>query len=185
MKRRKISKESIIEAAVIIGDKKHISNITLKEIAEYLEIKTPSLYNHISGLDELYDLLAFEGLKRLMAALTDSVIGLSGRDALLSMGNAYRTFAKDSPTYYNAVQMDSIWINQSTKDLGGSVIGLIIKIISFYEFDEEKNVHVVRTLRSYLHGFTQLEMQKSFNVPIDLEDSFETGLKAVLSGFNM
>jgi AcrR family transcriptional regulator len=185
MKRKRITKDCIIEGAIIIADKKGFKNITLKDIAEYLEIKTPSLYNHISGLEEVYDLLSYKGLESLMSELTNSAVGLSGKDALISMGSAYRKFAKNFPIYYSAIQVVSAGINKSTKELSESIIEILIKVISIYKFTDEKNIHIVRILRSYLHGFTQLEVQSSFNIEIDIDDSFNLGLNAILSGFGI
>lgn len=185
MRKAKISKQIIVDTAVLLADRDGFYNITLKDIAEYLEIKTPSLYNHIDGMGELYDSMAQEGLKQLLSALTESVIGFSGRDALTSMGAAYIRFATSAPSLYYAAQRVPIWKNEATKELAESVVGLIIKLIAVYEFTEEQNIHIVRALRSYLHGFALLKSQDSFGMPVDIDRSFELGFTGLLDGMQL
>lgn len=48
-----VTKATIIQTAADIADKEGLQNVSLKVIAEALEIRTPSLYNHIKNLDEL------------------------------------------------------------------------------------------------------------------------------------
>ncbi len=185
MKKTKINKQIIIETAIMLADIKGYHNVTLKDIAENLEIKTPSLYNHLNGLEELYDLLAYEGLRQLLKTLTNSIIGLCGREALLSMGAAYRTFACNSPGLYSATQRVPVGENESNKELSKSIVDLIVKLILVYKFTDQQNIHIVRTIRSYLHGFALLERQDSFGLPISINDSFEIGLNCILDGLKL
>ena len=185
MKRKKIDRNEIISTAILLADKKGYSNISLKEIADSLDIKTPSLYNHINGLDELYDLLAQEGLKRLLNELVNSVIGLSGKQALLSMGKSYIAFASSSPNLYLATQQVSTCWSDATKELSEEIINFIFKIISIYNLSKEQNIHVVRTLRSYLHGFALLKSQDFFKIPLDINKSFEIGFESILKGLEL
>ena len=48
-----ISRERIIETAANLSNKAGLENLSLKMIAEELKIKSPSLYNHVSSLDDI------------------------------------------------------------------------------------------------------------------------------------
>ena len=61
-----LDKKTIIEAAANIADKEGIANVTLKVLANELEVKSPSLYKHFSGgLDELNKELMLYGWRSL------------------------------------------------------------------------------------------------------------------------
>ena len=53
MSKNNINEEIIIETAASIVNEVGSENLSLKIIAEKLNIKSPSLYNHISSLDEI------------------------------------------------------------------------------------------------------------------------------------
>ena len=60
-----ISDELIIETAARLSNEVGLDNLSLKIIAEELNIKSPSLYNHISSLDEIKERLMLYGWKEL------------------------------------------------------------------------------------------------------------------------
>ena len=49
----RVTKTAVVQTASDIADKKGLSSLSLKTVAEALDIRTPSLYNHIEGLDDL------------------------------------------------------------------------------------------------------------------------------------
>ena len=57
MARNSISDELIIETSARLSNKVGLDNLSLKMIAEELDIKSPSLYNHISSLDDIKEKL--------------------------------------------------------------------------------------------------------------------------------
>ena len=48
-------KEEIIQATLSLASEKGLSNISLSQIAEYIGIKKPSLYNHFKSKDEIIE----------------------------------------------------------------------------------------------------------------------------------
>lgn len=53
MPKTKIDKESVIREAAYIANKAGIENLSLKTLAAQLGVKSPSLYNHVDGLEDL------------------------------------------------------------------------------------------------------------------------------------
>jgi len=174
----KISQEKIIDTAVKIADEKGLPNLTLREIAADLQIKTPSLYNHIQSLDEVYDLIAQRGLRRLTEEVTDAALGPSGKSALYAMARTYRTFASQNPSLYVSTQWVSAWQSAATKQTADRLIQVFIKVLQPFGFSHEKNIQLIRVLRSYLHGFALLH----FEMNIDVDASFEYGLSLLIEG---
>jgi hypothetical protein len=58
----------------------------------------------------------------------------------------------------------------------------IMRILTDVGIDGDDAVHVVRALRSYLHGFVDLERRGGFGMPQKLETSFEIGLELFTEG---
>jgi hypothetical protein len=57
-----------------------------------------------------------------------------------------------------------------------------MRILTDVGIDGDDAVHVVRALRSYLHGFVDLERRNGFGMPQKLETSFEIGLELFTEG---
>lgn len=49
----------IVETAVEIADANGIQEVTLASLAQRLGIRSPSLYNHVKGLQDVRNILAF------------------------------------------------------------------------------------------------------------------------------
>ena len=58
-------------------------------------------------------------------------------------------------------------------------IGLTLK---GFGLDGDEEIHVVRGLRSLIHGFATLEMSGSFKTPVDRDKSFDRILEIFLPG---
>lgn len=82
MARNSISDELIVETSARLSNEVGLENLSLKMIAEELDIKSPSLYNHISSLDDIKEKLMIYGWKQLGEYAIDSAVGVSGYDAL-------------------------------------------------------------------------------------------------------
>lgn len=74
MSKNHVSDELIIETSACIANKVGLDNLSLKIIAEELNIKSPSLYNHIRSLEEIKQRLMIYGEEKMI----DSAVGVSG-----------------------------------------------------------------------------------------------------------
>ena len=59
----KTTKEAVIKATSDLADEKGLNNVSLKAVAQKLNIRTPSLYNHIESLDNLLLEVAHNGMR--------------------------------------------------------------------------------------------------------------------------
>ena len=50
----RVSKALVIETASQIADEQGLNSLSLKAVAEKLNVRTPSLYNHIESLDDIF-----------------------------------------------------------------------------------------------------------------------------------
>ena len=85
MSKNNISDELMITTSARLSNEVGLNNLSLKMIAEELNIKSPSLYNHISSLDDIKEKLMICGWKELGEKATESAVGVAGYEALRNM----------------------------------------------------------------------------------------------------
>ncbi|UUZ90505.1 WHG domain-containing protein [Paenibacillus sp. P25] len=182
--RQGIDKGAVLQAALDIANEQGIEQVTLAAIAAKLRVKTPSLYNHIKGLPDLRAELAVLGLTRIREAMTEAVIGKSGDDALLAVGLAYVAFARKNPGLYDSIVSGADLSNPALAEAGDQSLSFLLRILDSYKFGEEEALHVVRGLRSMMHGFASLEMKQGFQMEMDRDVSLRHLLSTYLRGLH-
>jgi len=176
-----LNRDKIISSAAELIEEIGLKNLTLNKLAEKLGIKTPSLYNHLEGLNALYAGLVDFGMGRLGECLRNSAIGISKEDAMEAVAYAYRKFVKENPELYKALmkapKLDKGEIKQS-----GGITGIMNKILEPYNnYSKEEEIHITRGFRSIIHGFVSLENDGFFKGPADLEESFRLLILSFIS----
>ena len=101
--KRDLDSQTILNAAVELAEERGLENISLLQIAEKLGVKPPSLYNHLSGLQEISSGIAKLAISRLGDSIRNAAVGRSKGDALSAIASAYRKFAKENPELYKAI----------------------------------------------------------------------------------
>lgn len=155
--KRSLDSQTILNAAAELAEEKGLENISLLQIAEKLGVKSPSLYNHLSGLQELSMGIANLAINRLEDAIRSAAIGRSKEDALLSIASAYRKFAKENPELYKAILRFPHYNDSGIQEAGHSVVRILYQVMEPYHYSKEDTIHFVRGFRSALHGFISLE----------------------------
>ena len=95
-------RDEIVAAARQILETEGPSNLTMRSLAERLEMRAPSLYKHVADKDELEALLIAEALRGMGEALhaaLDEVPprGSSKKRPLAALAQAYREWALAHP----------------------------------------------------------------------------------------
>src|SRR5262249_5258937 len=96
----RLDRPAVIQAAADLADAEGIEQLTLLKLAEYLGIRSPSLYNHVTNLAGLRRDLALLGLQELGERLRRAVMGKAANAAVAALAQAYRAFAKEHPALY-------------------------------------------------------------------------------------
>lgn len=173
---------TIIHTATEIADTEGLEAVTLATLAKKLNIKTPSLYNHINGLSGLREKISIHGLEKLYQHMAEAAIGKSGDDAVREIGKAYIVFARKHPGLYEATLKAPDTGHAEVQKAGGRIVDLTIRVLQVYGLKDESAVHAVRGLRSILHGFASLEQKGGFGMPVDLDKSFLLLIDTFLAG---
>jgi AcrR family transcriptional regulator len=180
--RRGLDRAAVVAAAVALVDAEGLVGLTLAGVAERLGIRTPSLFNHVAGLAGLRRELTLTGLRELGHRLGRAAVGKAGDDALMALGEAYRTFAREHPGLYTLTVQAPDPADAELTAAGAEVVDIVVAVLAGYGLTGDDALHAVRGLRSLLHGFAGLEAAGGFGLPLDLDESFCRLLRAFSAG---
>ncbi|MEC1668468.1 WHG domain-containing protein [Bacillus sp. FSL K6-1005] len=179
-----LHQKMIIKAAAEIADQEGINGVTLAALSKKMNVRPPSLYNHISGLQGIRTELAVSGLTKLFDQMADSVKEQKGESALLSLSDAYVGFAVENPGYYEATLLKIQ--DERAESLSNQIVRLVAKLLIDSGYTNEQNViHATRGLRSLLHGFATLIGKEAFELKEDISDSLAFSIRLFLSGLSI
>jgi AcrR family transcriptional regulator len=178
----RLNSDLIIRAAVRIADEEGVEALTLATLAQRLDIRSPSLYNHIAGLPELRRLLSLHGLEELRSELLHAAVGRAGEGAIRAMAYAYLGFARAHPGLYELTLLSSKQEDAEWAKVANGIAELVVRALESYRLDPAAAIHTARALRSLLHGFASLERHGGFGLPFDLNESFAEMVGLFLAG---
>ena len=182
-KRRRLDRERVVEQAAAMADAAgSIQSVSLTALAAALDVRVPSLYNHIAGLDDLHHALAVYAVQQLIARLRAATIGQVGREALLALAAAYRRFAQERPGIYPLVLRAPAPDDAALTVPAQELLQMLFLILASFGVYGEDAIHAVRGLRALLDGFTRLEAAEGFKMPVDLDESFRRLITTYLAG---
>lgn len=171
MPRAGLDADAVVAAAAALADAHGLHPLTLARLAAALGIRTPSLYAHIGGLEDLRMRLGARAARELAATLQLAAAGRARGDALRAIALAYREYAHAHPGTYAAMQIASD--SEEFQAAGAEVVGPILAVLRGYDLKGDPAIHAVRTIRSALHGFVSLEREGGFGLPINIDDSYD------------
>lgn len=174
--------EDIIRIAVELADTDGLQEVTMANLAKRLNIKPPSLYNHISGLPELLNRLTLLALEAFYSELKQATQNLEKEKALHSLSRAYIHFARNHPGLYELTIQAPKPEHTEVVQIANKIIELITEIMSPYNLGEENLIHAIRGFRSLLHGFASIELKGGFGMAIDMDKSFTFLVDTFLAG---
>jgi len=183
-KRVGIDRDAIVSAAAKIADEHGWDALTLARVAKKLRVRSPSLYNHVGGLDGLRRELKLAALRDLNAELARATIGKSRDDAVRGLADAYRAFVKRHRGTYAATMVAAPKNDPALEAAASHVVETILSVLSGYGLDRHEGLHAVRALRSTVHGFAALEIAGGFGIPLNVDKSFDWLVSALLKGLS-
>lgn len=178
-----ISRENVVAVAAEIADRDGIEAATLSAVARKLGIKTPSLYSHVDGVDGLRRQLAIMGSKILLDGFRAVVERSSGADALREIARVDRRFALEHPGLYASfLPAPGPEDDPELYEEMAAPVFVVASILLDMGIPTGEAIHLVRALRSMLHGFLDLEAKAGFGMPVDIDTSFEESVELIVRG---
>lgn len=173
MPRSGLAPASVTEAGATLADEIGFDQLSMSPVAQRLGVKTPSLYKHVNSLADLAHRIAVLAGTELADAIRDATQGRSDSDALVAAAQTMRTYAREHPGRYAALN--------SARPAGdddfliaarGRLLDSFAAVLRGYRLDPSQEIHALRMLRSMMHGFASLEVAGEFHLTTDLDDSF-------------
>ncbi len=174
---------AVVNAAIELVNQDGVGRLSLAALAQKLSVRSPSLYNHINGLDGLRRDITLAGLQQLTTALQTAVMGRAGFEALAALCQAYRQFALSQPGLYALTLRSTERDDPELQQAGRATVEVALAALRGYGLEGEAALHATRCLRSALHGFVSLEMAGGFALALNLDESFGHLLHTLDSGF--
>lgn len=175
-----MSLERIVEEAAELADDVGLAQLSLSDLAARLGVKSPSLYNHVNGLDDVKRLLAIHASKVLGSEIGRATVGKSRDDAVLAMAQAHRRFVKTRPGLAESSIRAPDKGDAEANAAASAVVETLLNVLQGYGLKKKRALHVIRALRSSVHGFATLEAGGGFGIPLDVDESFDWMVDALL-----
>lgn len=183
VKRRRLNHDAVVSKAAQLADEAGTPDaVTLTALAQALDVRPPSLYNHVEGIDGLRCDMAVYGARALLGRLREAAAGRIGRDALWAMARAYRDFAHEHPGLYPFVTRAPDPEEEALAALAQELLQMLLLVLASVGLEGDEALHAVRGFRSMLHGFVSLERGAGYKMALDRDESFRRLVNAYLDG---
>jgi AcrR family transcriptional regulator len=181
MPRMGLDPARVVDVAAGIADAEGLDAVTLARVAGELDVRAPSLYNHVAGRADLLRAIAVLGVRELTVALREATVGRSGADALTAAARAYRAYARAHPGRYAATLAAPTRGDEEHRAAASEAVDVMLAVLRGWDVDGDDAVHAVRAFRSAVHGFVAIEAADGFGMAVDIDASFDR-LVATLAG---
>lgn len=181
----RITKSVVLQTAANIADEKGLSNVSLKAVAECLNIRTPSLYNHINSLDDLFREVAHQGMCEMNERMTRVAVGTYGDNAIKKIALEYLNYMVEHPGIYETIQWATWHGTDETAKIFSDYINLLTTLICSCNFKEEATTEILNLLTGILHGYSTLQLRYAFTEPEKVKSNLCNAIDTILTGAHL
>ncbi|MDV6270866.1 TetR/AcrR family transcriptional regulator [Rhodococcus globerulus] len=179
MARVGLTPERLTQAGAELADEVGFEQVTLAAVARRFDVKTASLYSHLTSSQDLKTRIALLALEEMADQAADAVAGRAGHDALNAFADVYRNYARAHPGRYAASRM-RLDPQDAEASAGRRHSQMMRAILRGYKLTDTDETHAIRLLGSIFHGYASLESSGSFSHSApDSEDSWLKILEAL------
>lgn len=173
---KKIERDTLVVVAAELLEQEGIDAVSMRRLAEELDVRASSLYYHFSGKSALLAAVAEKGLGSLVAELEQARDGTSMdiHQQLQALGMAYREWALLHPRWY-LLLFGSTPLEEQPSPIGRTVSASLLSVVTQL-VGEQKAIPVAQALWAFVHGFVLLELAGQLQMGIPVE-SFLLGLQ--------
>lgn len=174
MPRAGLDPATVVAAGAGLADEVGLAGLTMGLLAERLGVRTPSLYKHVAGQDDLLRGIAALALAEAADAIGVAAQGRAGRDALAATARAFRQWVLRHPGRYAAtVGVEPAGPDDPLAIAGARLLASFTAVLRAYDVPPQDRDHALRALRSAFHGFATLQSGRGFQWSADVDESYE------------
>jgi len=172
----------VVQAALEIVDKNGWKALKLSDVAKALDVRPPSLYTHIGGIPGLRREIQMLALRKMESTLVWAVAGREREAAVFAVAQSYRQYAVEHPGLYETMMLPIDKSDEELEDARIEVVRIARTCLVGYGLSEDDELHVIRAIRSMVHGFVTLESDGHFERPLDENESFRRMIDMIIRG---
>ena len=186
MSNKGITKEIITDTAAQLIEENGLKNFSLRAAASSLGIQVSSLYNHITGQNDLLNAVGCRAVHMMTEREEQAIAGKTADEALFALADAYRCFAGEHPELYRIIMGVHVLKLSVMETEIKKIVAPILAVLARYGIPEERQMHYQRILRSVMHGFFAHEHSGGFSLSeIDREESYHLAIQCVANALHM
>jgi AcrR family transcriptional regulator len=170
---KRLDEATVVAAAARIADAEGLEAATLSRIAAELGVRPPSLYNHVESHAALMRAVALDSYAEFGDALRDAAVGRAREDGIRAIAVAYRGYAAEHPGRYATTVRAPARNDKEGQDLAMKGLAPIFAVLAGWGIEGDEATHLIRVIRSSLHGFVSLEQGGGFGIPLQIDESFD------------
>lgn len=183
MPRNGLSKDKVVEAAVALIEQYGTVDFSMRALADSLQIKTASLYNHVESMESLMVLVCAYALQVQQDCEMKAILEKSHNEAIFALANAYRTFAKEHKELYRLIMNTAVSCGNQLNDISRCIVEPFMTVLIHTNLGEEEKWHWQRVLRGIVHGFVSQEDAGFFShLSVDVDESFQIAIQCYIDG---
>lgn len=174
----------MVNAAIALIEREGADALGVSRVARELQIRPPSLYNHVASGDDLAFAILVEGNRRLLAVWRADLRGVyDPHEVLLTLALTMRRWALANIALYQV--MSRVPPQNEHPDfasVGGEILELFQRPLGQLGVSGDDAIHTARALRAAMHGYVLLEGAGQFRLGQDTDASFRWLVEAILRG---
>jgi AcrR family transcriptional regulator len=170
---KRLDEATVVAAAARIADAEGLEAATLSRIASELGVRPPSLYNHVESHAALMRAVALDSYVEFGDALRDAAVGRAQEDGIRAIAGTYRDYATEHPGRYATTVRAPAKDDKEAQGLAMRGLAPIFAVLAGWGIEGDEATHLVRVVRSALHGFVSLELGGGFGIPLQIDESFD------------
>lgn len=183
MPKQGLSKEKVVEAAAALIEQSGTADFSMRALADRLNIKTSSLYNHVENMDALMVAVCAYALQMQRDAEMHAVQGKSDTDAILALANAYRAFASEHKELYRLIMNTAVSCGEQFSEISMCIVEPFMTVLEYTTLTTHEKYHWQRILRGIIHGFVSQEDAGFFShLLADADESFHMAIQCYMDG---
>ena len=178
---KKISRETILEAAIGFVEVHGTSQLSMRTLASELGVTPNALYRYFPSKADLELAMADEAGRLLLEEMTQAIGQEKGAEAFRAVAHTYLLFARQQPALYELKMRyckDDEQEPDSHKDLWSTMLGLVDDVRGPWPAEA-----LAVTFWAYLHGLVQLARADLLSDD-ELTSSMDVGLGLMLAGLS-
>lgn len=183
MPRSGLTRNLVVQEAVRLVAEKGAAAFSMRSLAEALNVKTASLYNHVDSMEALMVDVCISALHMQQEMEYQAIKGKTGTEAIRALASAYRRFARENRELYQLILNTAASCGPALGESARCIVDPFLKVLANTSLTDTEKTHWQRVLRGIVHGFVSQEDAGFFaHLPADVEESFQTAIQCYIDG---